>query len=304
MEKFIDLHAHTYYSDGGLSPSDLVEKAKNIGLSAVGIADHDSVSGLEEATAAGKKFSTEVIPAVEITSYPNKKKEFHILGYFLDWKNKTFQSFLKESQEKREKQTEKVIKSLNELGYLINFGDLKTMTHGTIGKPHVAWLVISDQENKKKLTSEFGGIPTTSDFIRKYLITGTPAHHTRETIKPKGAIDLIHKYGGLAILSHPCWDLVKKDEETGRLSFDDSYLLEFLGYGLDGVEVYSHRDSEKDTRLCVAHYEKIAKDKGLAVSGGSDYHGFGSTGKELGFVNFYLKIPYKVLENLKKVKYG
>ncbi|OGY23179.1 MAG: hypothetical protein A2172_02255 [Candidatus Woykebacteria bacterium RBG_13_40_15] len=299
MKKYIDLHAHTYYSDGGLSPAAVVEKAKKIGLSAVGIADHDSVSGLSEATSAGKKIGIEVVPATEITCYPSEKREFHILGYFIDWKNKTFQSFLKELQTQREQQAEKVVASLNELGYLINLGDLKSLTRGVIGKPHIAWMVINDLENKKKLLEDFGGIPTASDFIRKYLITGMPAHHRREALDPKDSIDLIHKHGGLAILAHPSWDLVSKDSESGKLTFDDHYLAELLGNGLDGIEVYSHRDSEEDTKLCVAHYEKIAKEKGLAVSGGSDYHGFSSTGKELGFVGFYLKIPYQVLDDLK-----
>src|SRR4030043_1073259 len=221
-EKFIDLHAHTYYSDGSLSPEDLVKKAKEIGLAAVGIADHDNIDGLAEGLADGKKYNIEVLPSVEITSYPDSEIEFHILGYFINWQDKNFQKALKESQKEREKRAKKVIKNLNNFGYLINFGDLRSLSRGTIVQPHIAWLVINDLENRKKLISDFGKIPSTGEFIVKYLVPGAPAYEPRSVIKPKEAIDLIHNVGGLAIIGHPCWSLVKK--ESDGLIFDDGYL--------------------------------------------------------------------------------
>jgi hypothetical protein len=300
MEKLIDLHAHTYYSDGALSPGDLVKKAKEIGLAAIGIADHDNIDGLAEGLASGKKLGIGVVPAVEITSYPDPETEFHILGYFIDWKNKSFQNALRGFQVEREKRAKKVIKNLTRLGYLINFGDLRSLARGTIVQPHIAWLVINDLENRKKLTSDFGKIPSTGEFIVKYLIPGASAYEPRATIKPKEAIDLIHSVDGLAILAHPSWSLVKK--ENGNLVFNDSHLDRLIKEGLDGLEVYAHRENEEDTKACVEHYLTLAQKNNLAVSGGSDYHGFGSAGKELGFNNFYLKVPYRVLESLKKMR--
>jgi predicted metal-dependent phosphoesterase TrpH len=299
--RLVDLHTHTFYSDGVLSPSDLVEKAKKTGLAAIAITDHDSINGLKEGLAVGKKFGVEVVPGAEITSYPDEKQEFHFLGYYLDWENKGLQKVLEESQKGREERAKKVIKKLNSFGYLINFGDLKAFSRGTIVQPHIAWLVINDKQNKKKLLSDFGGIPSTGDFIVKYLIPGAPAYESRETLPPKEAIDLIHKYNGLVVLGHPCWSITKK--EGSDLIFDDAKVKKLVKLGLDGIEVFAHRENEEDTKKCVDHYGKIAKEAGLLVTGGSDYHGFGSAGKELGFSDFYLEVPYKALENLKaKVK--
>ncbi|HEX7455927.1 MAG TPA: PHP domain-containing protein [Candidatus Nanoarchaeia archaeon] len=297
QSRTIDLHTHTYYSDGALSPTQLVKKAKEIGLAAIAIADHDSVDGLDEGLNAGKKLGVDVLPAIEITSYPDPETEFHLLGLFIDHKNKKLNRELDKSQEEREKRAKKVIANLNGLGYNIEFGDLRSIARGTIVQPHIAWLVINDMENKEKLAHDFGGRPTTGDFIRKYLIPGAPAYEARPTVVPKEAIDLIHTAGGLAFIAHPCWNLAKKEDE--KIIFDDRSLDDLIKKGLDGIEVYAHRESEGDTRVCVEHYKKIAEKENLAISGGSDYHGFGSAGKDLGFSDFYLKVPYKILEDLK-----
>jgi hypothetical protein len=157
--------------------------------------------------------------------------------------------------------------------------------------------VINDLENRAKLKSDFGKIPSTGEFIVKYLIPGAPACEPRQTIQPAEAIELVHRIGGLAILAHPSWSLTKK--EDGKMIFNDHLLSGLIEQGLDGLEVYSHRNSEEDTKICVEHFAQIAQKKNLAVSGGSDYHGFGSAGKELGFTDFYLKVPYQVLADLK-----
>ena len=302
MERYIDLHTHTYYSDGAFSPAQLVKKAKEAGLAAIAIADHDNIGGLAEGLEVGKKLGLEVIPAMEITSYPDPKTEFHLLGLFIDYKNKKLVKALDKFQFGREKRAKKVIANLDRLGYHIEFGDLRGIARGTIAHPHIAWLVINDLENKNKLLRDFGQRPTTGDFIRKYLVPGAPAYEARPPVKPKEAIDLIHSAGGLVIIAHPCWSLAKK--ENSKVVFDDWYLDDLLEKGIDGIEVYAHRETEEDTRVCVAHYEKIAKKKNLAVSGGSDYHGFGSAGKNLGFTNFYLKVPYSILEALRKRRNG
>ncbi len=204
---------------------------------------------------------------------------------------------MKSFQEERRKRAEKVINNLNSLGYQIDFGDLRVLARGTIVQPHIAWLVINDTQNRDRLIRDFGKIPTTGDFIVKYLIPGAPAYESRETIAPKEAIRLIHAVRGIAILAHPCWSLAKKQE--GEIIFNENYLSNLIKFGLDGLEVYAHRETQKDTKICVEHFEKICQKENLLITGGSDYHGFGSAGKALGFTDFYLKVPYEVLENLK-----
>ena len=297
MEKLIDLHTHTYHSDGVLSPTQLVEKAKKIGLAAIAITDHDSINGIEEGLVVGKKLGVEVIPGLEITSFPDKKHEFHFLGYFINWQDKKLQKALEKSQKAREERAKKVVKNLNSLGYEINFGDLRALTRGTIVMPHIAWVVINDKNNRQKLIKEFGSRPSTGDIIEKYLVPGAPAYEARKTFGQKEAVDLIHSSGGVVVLAHPCWSLTEKQGTV--LIHDDKKLNQAIKLGLDGLEVLAHRDSKGDTEKCVNHYERVAKENALLITGGSDYHGFGSAGKELGYADFYLKVPYEVLENLK-----
>lgn len=294
----IDLHTHTIHSDGALTPEELVKKAKETSLAAISIADHANTDGIDPAVKIGKKLEVEIVPAVEITSYPTPETEHHILGYFVDYKNEKFQKVLAEIRKTREERSKKVIKNLNDLGYQINFGDVKRVASGTIVAPHIAWSVISDRENHSKLKKEFGEIPDTGEFIRKYLVPGAPAYEPREALTPKEAIDLIHSVGGLAVLAHPCWTLVRKD---GDLAFDDTEFGQLVKDGIDGVEAIAHRENEGDTKECVEHFTKLAKKYKLVITGGSDFHGFGSAGKNLGFEGFYLKVPYQVLEDLKSI---
>lgn len=296
----IDLHTHTIYSDGALTPKELVEKAKEAGLGAISISDHENTNGIDEALRVGKKLKVEIIPAVEITTYPTPEKEHHILGYFVDYKDKKFQKELEKIREIREEKSKKVIKNLNDLGFQINFGDLKSMASGTIVAPHIAWSVINDMENKEKLKEDFGEIPNTGEFIRKYLIPGAPAYEKRKAMTPKEAIDLIHSVGGVAVLAHPCWTIAKK--EGNELVFDDKEFEEVVKVGIDGVEVLAHRETQEDTKKCVDHFSTLAKKCKLVVTGGSDFHGFGSAGKDLGYTDFYLKVPYSILDDLKKLK--
>ena len=297
MDKFIDLHTHTVHSDGALSPTELVKKAAEIGLSAIAISDHENVAGLDEAMEAGKKFGVEIIPAVEISSYPDPLTEHHILGYFINYRDEKLLKALREVKESREERAAKVVKNLNDLGYEVTFGDVKALAKGTIVQPHLAWSVISNHKNKDKLKEDFGEIPDTGAFIRKYLVPGTPAYEARKAFTPKEAISLIHEVGGSAIFAHPCWTTVKK--ENGNLIFDDRKFEQITRLGIDGVEVLAHRGEEEDTKKCVEHFTLLAKKYKLLITGGSDYHGFGSAGKQLGFTDFYLKVPYSILEDLK-----
>jgi predicted metal-dependent phosphoesterase TrpH len=301
-KQYIDLHTHTIHSDGALSAEELVKKAKEAKLAAIAVADHEDTDGIDEAIRFGKKLGVEIIPAVEITTYPDPLTEHHILGYFIDYKNKKFQKKLADIQDARERKSEKVVKKLNSLGFEINYGDLKALASGTIVSPHIAWSVIADPLNKEKLKKGFGGIPNTGEFIREYLVPGAPAYVPREAPTPKEAVDIIHSVGGVAVIAHPCWTVVKKEDE--KLVFDDKEFEKLVKTGIEGVEALSHRETVEDTKECVRHFTGLAKKYKLLVTGGSDFHGFGSAGKNLGFSDFYLKVPYSVLEDLKRVGGG
>lgn len=294
----IDLHTHTIYSDGGLTPNQLVVKAKEAKLKAIALTDHDNIAATEVAMLKGKELGVEVIPAIEITAYIDETADFHILGYFIDIRNRTLRKKLEFFQKEREEKNRKIVKNLNGLGYKIEFNEVKKIAKGTIAAPHVAFVVINKKENEARLEEEFGKIPDTGEFIREYLIMGAKAYEPRSAATPAEAIDLIHEAGGLAVLAHPCWNLAEKDGK--KIIFNDKVIEDLAKIGLDGLEVYAHRENEADTKKCIEHFEKVAAKYKLAVSGGSDFHNFGSAGKDLGFADFYLKVPYKILADLKK----
>ncbi len=294
----IDLHTHTIYSDGSLTPNQLVVNAKKLGLTAVAITDHDNTKATEVAILKGKELGVEVIPAIELTAYVDERNDYHILGYFINYRDRSLQKKLELWQKEREEKAKKVIITLNELGFKINFKQIRDVAKGAIASPHLAYLVINNKENEEMLVKEFGEIPDTGAFIRSYLIHGGKAYEPREAASPEEAIELIHSAGGVAVLAHPCWSLAEKIGK--KIVFADSPIKKLVDQGLDGLEVYAQRGNEEDTKKCIDHFLPLAKKYNLLVTGGSDYHGFGSAGKELGFEDFYLKVPSSVLSDLKK----
>lgn len=299
MKNSLDLHAHTIYSDGGLTPIALVMRAKELGLSTIAITDHDSLLALEVAKIKGEELGVEIIPGIELTAYIDETLDLHILGYFIDKKNRHLQERLEFFKKQREIKSKKVVENLNKLGFKIDFNEVKKLAKGTIAQPHLAYIVINNSANSEKLIKEFGEIPSTGEFIKDYLALGGKAYEPREAATPEEAINLIHEAGGVAVLAHPCWNLSVK--VGTRLIFDDQWIERLVKVGLDGLEVYAHRDNKEDTVKAIEHYDKVADKYKLLKTGGSDFHGFGSAGKDLGYSDFYIKIPAKCLSDLKKL---
>lgn len=138
----IDLHIHTIYSDGTCTPEEVVYRAEKLNLVAISITDHDSVAGLEEAIATGEKVGIEVIPGVEMSTDIGED-EIHLLAYYLDYKDKSFLSRLKEFQSTRVKRNRELLKRLEELGMAINYKELKGIApRGVISRLHIARLMV------------------------------------------------------------------------------------------------------------------------------------------------------------------
>src|SRR3989344_3918539 len=300
MKNTIDLHAHTIYSDGGLTPIALVMRAKELGLKTIAVTDHDNISAIEVATIKGAELGVEIIPGIELTAYVDEMLDLHILGYFIDKKSRHLNERLEFFKKQREVKRKKVVENLKGFGYKIDFNEVKKLAKGTIAQPHLAYIVINNSANTAKLTEEFGEIPTTGEFIKEYLAVGGKAYEPREAATPEEAIEIIHEASGIAVLAHPCWNLAAK--VGSKLIFDDQWVEKLVKMGLDGIEVYAHRDTKEDTEKAVEHYEKVADKYKLIKTGGSDFHGFGSAGKDLGFKDFSVSIPAKALSDLRKLK--
>lgn len=245
MQLKADLHSHTYYSDGVLSPAALVKKAKDNGIDILSITDHDSVNGVVEAIDFGKKVGVEVIPGVEIST-DVEDKEIHLLGYFIDIYNGNLKNYLDFFKSERLFRAKRIIEKLNYLGIKISIDDvIKKAQNSSIGRPHIANALI-----------ELGYVKSFYEAFDKYLRDNGPAYEKKNHLSAVSAIKLIGDAGGLTILAHP-----------GNLN--DSILTSLIKSGIDGIEIVHPSHSENQMRF----YKGVVNSYFLLQTGGSDYHG-------------------------------
>ena len=267
----VDLHIHTVFSDGTCTPQEVVWLAKKIGLVAISITDHDSVKGIEKAQKAGRKINLEVVPGVEMGSDVGQD-EVHILGYYLDWKQKEFLSRLKFFQGTRMERNERLLHRLKQLGMQITFDELTQLaSKEVIGKLHIARCML-----EKKYINSIG------EAFEKWLNPGKPAHIKRPKISPFEIIDLIREAEGIPVFAHPF------------LSKRDDLIPKMVDAGLMGIEVYHPVHSP----ATVKKYKEIAKKFNLLITGGSDCHGKAKGDSLIGTLN----IPVSYLGDLKKAR--
>lgn len=283
----IDLHSHTSASDGLLRPEKLIIKAKNEGLKAIAITDHDTVDGIEEAAKMGVQCNVEVIPGIELSCYHGEiKQEIHMLGLFIDPSSKVLLTLLEELHKYRYKRNVDLLANLKANDILLTEEELLADCNKTlynVGKPNIARLI-----HKKGYTRN------ENEAMKKYLDDNKGLAKTEKIkISSKQAINTIHQAGGLAILAHPSTMDYVFDGQDQLTSF----VGELAELGLDGIEVFYH--GYKKNR--VKHLKKIASMYNLIKSGGSDFHserGFRTS--RLGFYGVKKNIPPEILDNLKK----
>lgn len=244
-----DLHTHTTASDGTCEPAENVRLAKEQGLDAIAITDHDTVAGIAEAIEAAARLGIEVIPGVEVSSVA-RGQDIHVLGYFVPYADAAFQEKLVGLRETRHERNKLLIARLQELGIDISLENVYRRKQGTdknIGRPHIAEELI-----------ELGVVSSIEEAFANYLGKEGAAYVNPPRITPQQAISLIKEAGGVAVLAHP------------GLYDDDELVQELIAYGLDGIEVY-HPDNSPDQRK---NYQMWAEQHGLVVTGGSDFHGW------------------------------
>lgn len=283
MKQNIDLQCHTTYSDGKLTPTELVKLASKKNLKAIAITDHDSVNGVDEALRAAKGRNIEIIPGVEISCDDGGFVDMHILGLFVNHKNKFLNNLLKKAQKYREQQKMDIIKKFKKLGFEISYQEVKSLAKGETGRPHIAKVIL------KNNPSRFDSV---DEVFEKYLSVGKKAYiERRNKISIKVAIKAIHAANGLAFISHP----------GVYNNFDiEKFIKYFLQNKGDGIETYYNYESSryhtsfKQSNKINKDFKKIANKFNILETGGSDFHG--NDGQVLG----KLKVPYSVLNNLKK----
>jgi hypothetical protein len=247
--KNTDLHTHSYYSDGLLSPKQLVRLAKKKGIKNLALADHDSVKGVMEAIKEGKKIGINVIPAVEI------RCDFsEILGYFIDIKNKKLLAALKKSGKANEKGTKKWCETLHKAGYNIIFKEIWKKypeARGNINLFYPLWTLH---------LKGYGSTLKIRDEIRKKNLK----RGNIKKIKITDAINLVKKAGGVAVLAHP-W----LDEET----LEEKNMRKYVRAGLKGIEINNGDRSPFYPIKIKNKIKKLAKKYDLIITSGSDFHG-------------------------------
>ncbi len=277
----IDLHCHSYFSDGTFSPEEIVIKAKKRGLRAIALTDHDTIDGLETFQQAGQKYHIETITGIEFAAQYNRfrKQEIHIVGLGFSLTAKALTEQMKKIVEARQIRNEKMIYALNQLGFDISYEQIKQNAGGNIiTRAHFANVLV--QKNIVK---------NTKVAFDKYLSTDKPAYVQRQALSPALCIQTIQKSGGVAVLAHPT---------LYHMDYNEIELLsqELKSYGLNAIETqYSSYSSEQSKKI-TALADKI----GLLYSGGSDFHGKNKPNIDIGVGKNNLHIPYSYWEALKK----
>ncbi len=283
--KYIDLHVHSTASDGTLTPSEVVDRAASVGLSAFALTDHDTLHGVAEAKerAAWHKAQghpVEVYPGVEISA-AYKKRDIHILGLLVDESNEILDRTLSASVENRDRRNDKIIEKFAELGITLTMEELQEGAPGS---------VITRAHFGRALLRK-GIVSSIQEAFEKYVGDNGPCYTAREYMSPEQAISLIKKAGGVPVLAHPL---------LYNLPHDELYALvdRLKKAGLKGIEVYYSSNRGQDE----ANVKALANHFDLVATGGSDFHGAMKPAIELGSGKGNLKIPYSVLENVMAVK--
>lgn len=273
----LDLHLHTTHSDGSCTPVEVVDLAHQAGVTALAITDHDIMTGVAEAIAAGEPLGIEVIPGVEISSLMGQS-ELHILGYFLDWRDPLLSERFKTLRDSRHRRNPQIIERLQALGIDISYDEVRALAGSdSVGRPHIARALMDKQV-----------VSSAKDAFDRFLADGKPAYVPRDLPSPAEAIQWIKSAGGLAVLAHPTW-----------VKLADHSLIELVRElktaGLDGVEVYYSTHAARQTR----EYLSLAQQLGLLVTGGSDFHGLTKPDIDVGIGKGTLHIPTSLLTKMK-----
>lgn len=248
----IDLHSHTHYSDGHLSPKELIDRAHNMQVNVLAITDHDTVDGIGEALQyqSNQKRAMQIIPGVEIsTSWHNF--DIHILGLNVDHQSSEFLQRLDEQSQERDRRAQQMSDKLAKVGIENVFADAKELAGvGQVTRAHFARVLV-----QRQVVKDFDAV------FKKYLGKGKKAHVKPQWISIEEAVNWIHDAGGKAVLAHPGhYDMTTK--WLKRL------VAEFAQVGGDGMEViHSHLSPERKKLLA-----DLASDNDLQASSGSDFH--------------------------------
>ena len=267
----IELHTHTTYSDGILSPQQLVERAIQNGVKALAITDHDTLNGWNEAIAAAQPYDLEIVPGVELSTVHNGRS-LHILGYYPQ--RELIEAPLAERLAGRKRRAKQMVANLTEMGYPVKLQRLEG--NMALGRPHIASAMV-----------RAGYVNSSQEAFERFLGEDCPAYVHYEKFSIQEGIGLIRDCGGIPVWAHPYLFRGGKVEDV---------LPELLEAGLMGLEVFHpHHGNNKVNRL-----KELCREHNLLMTGGTDYHGYDleHPENERWQLN-QLSLPWELLESLK-----
>jgi len=279
----IDLHTHTTASDGSYSPAELIDHAVALRLEALAITDHDTFAGYDQAIRHAVDAGLDLVCAIELgaRTMSAPRRTVHLLGYFLHTSpSPGFRAWLEEILTSRRERNLRLIDKLQSMGVEIELSEVEGIGRTLTGRPHFARVLVQK-----------GYAANSEEAFRKYLGESGGAFVERQSPEANVAIQQILVGGGLPVLAHP-----------GRLGIRDTEIEEYFisdlkDAGLRGIEVF-HSDHQPPD---VVRYHGLAEKYGLAISGGSDFHGEAKPKVALGTgVNRNVNVPKSVLEKLRK----
>ncbi|MDF1525748.1 MAG: PHP domain-containing protein [bacterium] len=275
----IDLHTHSNASDGKLSPAELMRHAHAMGIQVIALTDHDTLSGLAEASEEAAKLGIELIPGIEISA-ENNPGTLHMLGYFVDPSDAELVETLSWLRGGRDDRNHIILSKLAQLGCPLQWDEVAALAGGeSMGRPHIATAMVNR-----------GYVATFKEAFDRYLGKGAAAYADRDKMTPEFSIERIRSAGGLPVLAHPQTLSLTEDELSELLS-------RLASMGLAGVEAYYYSHSKEETAL----YCSLARKYGLILTGGSDFHGPGMLETRLGVGVGNLNIPRSVADDLKQL---
>jgi len=271
----IDLHSHTNESDGTLSPEELVSAACDAGLEVLGITDHDTFAGYDRAIPLAQAAGLELVCGIEVSTKLHSHS-VHLLGYFFKPDRLTaFREWIVDIQVSRRERNVRLAARLRELGFDITLEEAERRGRGMTGRPHFAQIMV-----------EKGYVPDLRKAFDDYLDESAPGYVYRREPQLSEAVGRIREAGGIASLAHP----VRVEGDVATL------LPELCAAGLNAIEAYHSDHTPQD----VALYVGLAKEYGLLVTGGSDFHGAVKPEVRLGTgCDGNLSLPRSVFEGLR-----
>lgn len=289
----IDLHIHSNFSDGKLSPKEIIDIAIKNKIQTIAITDHDGIDAYtSEIINYAQKNNINLIKGIEIsTTY--KKCGIHVLGYNIDINNKKFQKKIKDLKNARHIYLKEVSKKLEENGYVINTQKLDKIE--SVTKAHIALDII--ENNKEILLKQYGHIPEKGEFIETMMNEGCKCYVKKNTISPKEASDLIKSVGGKVVLAHPVAYKYENNVESKEIL---ELLKEMNCNAIEGDYIYIDKNNQEINEI--DYWNKFAQENNLISTIGSDFHLEDGIRPLIGFKNKNIKVSNidKILEYLEQ----